>query len=370
MRMPFLPLVTVGAIACSSSAGSGPGSSGGAASSSPPAAHVPVEIADPHIDANDTRRWFAGDLHMHLQPDGDSDVSFDQVVDSARAAHLDFLFLTPHIRPQGWDDSGAAHRRDWHAMAEHARAVTGITIIPGMEWTTRGGHFTVAGTELDALDVPANDFLDAAHKAGAIVSVNHPFALPMHMPGIPVTDYDLSYKVWTDHGRGFTAIDGAEILNLPLALANLINRPGGRTGEERAWTELDRIVHAEHRKMIAVGGSDDHHGHATATTWVLAAHPSEREILSALRAGETCIGGPQAGTFTAAGDDAAKQVHIGGAVTGAKVTLHWTGLARLFVDDQDKGEHDGGFTHDTGGTLHTYRIVVGGSRSGFIYANL
>ena len=34
------------------------------------------------------------------------------------------------------------------------------------------------------------------------------------------------------------------------------------------------------------------------------------------------------------------------------------------------GELRDGFQHDTGGQLHTYRIVVGTSRSGFVYANL
>ena len=54
----------------------------------------------------------------------------------------------------------------------------------------------------------------------------------------------------------------------------------------------------------------------------------------------------------------------------ASITLAWIGVARLFIDGRDLGEHDGGFVHDTGGGLHTYRIEHGRSRSGFIYANL
>ena len=84
----------------------------------------------------------------------------------------------------------------------------------------------------------------------------------------------MSYRVWSQRVPGFTAIDGAEVWNVPLALANLIVRPGGKTSEERTWVELDRIVHEEHRAVTAVGGTDDHHGHALATTWVLAADAS------------------------------------------------------------------------------------------------
>jgi hypothetical protein len=42
----------------------------------------------------------------------------------------------------------------------------------------------------------------------------------------------------------------------------------------------------------------------------------------------------------------------------------------VFVDNVDQGEHTDRFTHETGGELHTYRIQLGPSRSGFIYANM
>ena len=102
---------------------------------------------------------------------------------------------------------------------------------------------------------------------------------------------------------------------------------------------------------------------------VLAADPSERAILEGLRAGATCVGGPEAGSLRARGDG--DWVRIGGVVHApTAATLAWDGKARLFVDDVDLGEHDGGFTHDTAGTSHTYRIELGASRCGFVYANL
>ena len=43
---------------------------------------------------------------------------------------------------------------------------------------------------------------------------------------------------------------------------------------------------------------------------------------------------------------------------------------RLLVVALAAGEHAGGFVAATAGLPHTYRIVVGASRSGFVYANL
>jgi hypothetical protein len=317
----------------------------------------------------DSRRWLAGDVHMHVSPPDDpSDVqmSVAQVAEAAHDAKLDFVVLTPHVWPARW---GLRFAREWRSFAERARADHRLTLIPGVEWTTGRGHFTVAGLELDRL--PKGDFLTAAHAAGAFISVNHPFAVPTNVPGVQASRYDLSYRVWSEHQAGFTAIDGVEVWNIPLALANLISRPGGRTGEERAWTAADQVVHAEHRKVTAVGGTDNHKLNVMATTWVLAVDTSEAAILEALRAGATCIGGPEAGTIRAHGDADPAWVRVGGNVRATHATtLAWDGRARLFVDDVDRGEHDGGFVHETAGALHTYRIEVGASRCGFIYANL
>ena len=307
-------------------------------------------------------------MHVHVRPpdvDGDVTASLANIVTAATQAGLDFVVLTPHLRDSSWQSDRAGRRRAWRAVADQARAVSAPTMIPGVEWTTGRGHFSVFDTDVAALD--GDDFLAAARAAGAYISVNHPFAVPTHLHGIAISDYDMSYRVWTDRAPGFTAIDGAEVWNVPLSLANLISQPGGRTGEQRAWTELDRIVHAEHRRMNAIGGSDNHHGNPIPTTWVLAPDATEATIVARVRAGATCIGGPEAGTLRARGDG--DWVQIGGVVTGRSVTLAWTGTAHVFVDDEDRGERDGGFVHDAGEALHTYRIELGRSRSGFIYAN-
>ena len=105
-----------------------------------------------------------------------------------------------------------------------------------------------------------------------------------------------------------------------------------------------------------------------ATTWVLAVDASATAITGALVRGATCIGGVEAGSFRARGDGA--WVRIGENVVAKTIELAWDGTARLFIDGVDRGEHAGGFLHETGGDAHTYRITIGPSRCGFIYANI
>jgi hypothetical protein len=82
------------------------------------------------------------------------------------------------------------------------------------------------------------------------------------------------------------------------------------------------------------------------------------------------VGGPAAGSLEARGDGDTAWVGIGGRVSAtSRVELRFTGKARVYVDGQDVGEHEGGFVHAADATPHTYRIVAGTSRSSFIYAN-
>ncbi|HEY5933059.1 MAG TPA: CehA/McbA family metallohydrolase [Kofleriaceae bacterium] len=336
-------------------------------SPAPPRANVPEDASDARRVVE--RRWLAGDIHMHVAPPDDSSdvrMAITEIADAARANQLDFVVLTPHLWP---GRRGAAFDREWKALASDARAIRAPIMIPGVEWTTPLGHFTVAGIDITQV---GKDFLASAHELGAFISVNHPFAVPTKLPAIRASHFDMSYRAWTATGARPTEapLDGVEVFNVPLALANLISRPGGKTGEERAWLEADRLARIERRRLTPVGGTDNHALHVVATTWVLAYEATETAILEALRAGATCIGGPEAGTFRATGDDG-KLARIGDGVQAAHtITLVWDGLAQLFVDGIDAGEHIGGFVAATAGLPHTYRIVVGASRSGFIYANL
>jgi hypothetical protein len=315
----------------------------------------------------ESSRWLAGDLHLHVAP---LDHREGVTLDVADITGLDFVVVTPHLWKSTWTSPTRRTRwlAAWRELATAARARTDLTIIPGVEYGVPGlGHFGISGVDLAALS--GDDFFTAAQDAGGFVVVNHPFAVPTRIPGIPISERDLSFRPWAT-GRGTApALDGVEVWNVPLGLANLVSRPGGQTGEERAFAAADALARRERRRVTVVGGSDDHRGFVSATTWVLAADATEAAILAALRAGATCVGGPEAGTLEARGDG--DWVRIGGSVTATStVELRWQGRARLFVDGADRGEHDGAFTHGDADGVHTYRVVIGDSRCGFVYANL
>lgn len=374
-------LVTVVAAACSTSPAAAPfpleneAAENEAATST--AATTPPRPAP--AAAGDPRRWIPGDLHMHLAPfdvrEG-APLAVGDLARRGRAAGLEFVIATPHLWPSTLRDVGRrrAWMRRWSAMATEARAQAGFTVIPGLEWTVSGhGHYGVSG--LDPTAVRGDDLLADARALGGFVVVNHPYALPTQIPGVPISDRDLSYRPWTERGHADESalVDGVEVWNQPLGLANLVSRPGGATGEERAFVAADRLARATGRPVAVVGGTDSHTTRMAVTTWVLAVDASEAAILAALRAGATCVGAIDGGTLVAHGDadPADRWARIGEQVrAAAAVELRWTGMARLFVDGVDRGLHDGGYVDREAAGRHTYRIEVGASRCGFVYANL
>jgi hypothetical protein len=119
-------------------------------------------------------RWFAGDLHMHtVHSDGDWTVQ--GLAEAARAAGLDFIFVTDH--------NTASH----HVEVDRANAGSGRPLVMrGEEVTTYGGHINAwglpAGAWVDFRVRPgdatgASAVAARAHRLGALISVNHPFAL-------------------------------------------------------------------------------------------------------------------------------------------------------------------------------------------------
>jgi hypothetical protein len=329
---------------------------------------VPARIALAEEDPYAGGRWIMGDVHQHVTPaDSESDVRLGphDVATQAARAGMEWVVLTPHLWPRAWRER-ATFLIAWKRMRELAARETEVTLIPGVEYSENGlGHFGVSGVDVTALE--GDDFLAAASGAGAFVVVNHPFAVPTRIPGVRASQWDLSYRPWTggrQDGRPFQAV---EIWNVPLGLANLVSRPGGQTGEQRALAAADALARAERRPVVLVGGSDNHRGAVTGTTWVFAPDARPESILAALRAGRTCVGGAQAGTLRARGDGG--WVGIGGRVTGARIELAWRGSGEVIIDGASVGEHEGSFVHQAAPGPHTYRVVVEGSRSGFIYAN-
>ncbi len=136
---------------------------------SAPAAAPSPEPTKPGPTKADTRRWIPGDVHMHVAPpDTDVDLSVAGVAKAAREVGMEWVVLTPHL----WGSvRGERYNNQWRDMARQARATKGITLIPGIEWSTPTGHFTVAGVDVPALGA---NLLQSARDRGGFVSVNHP----------------------------------------------------------------------------------------------------------------------------------------------------------------------------------------------------
>ena len=138
-----------------------------AAPDPPPLAPVPRDRPPRRVlPARLGRRWLAGDLHTHtVHSDGGLTVS--ELAALAARRGLDFLAVTDHNTVSHHAELAAASRR------------YGITLLPGQEVTTDGGHAGALGDIgwIDFRDEP-DAWLDATEAAGGLLSVNHPYAGP------------------------------------------------------------------------------------------------------------------------------------------------------------------------------------------------
>jgi len=197
------------------------------------------------------RRWLAGDLHAHTVH-SDGVMSVPELANFAVRQGLDFLAVTDH--------NTVSH----HACLPLVSARSGVTLIPGQEVTTWGGHAGVLGdTGWIDFRSPAEDWLTAAEARGGVMSVNHPFAghvswlHPMERkpPLLEVWHWSWLDMTWTT----------------PLSW----------------WLAWDSST-------IPVGGSDWHRPGSdaplgTPTTWVECEDASVAAILAGLRAGRVAI---------------------------------------------------------------------------------
>jgi PHP domain len=221
----------------------------------PPAPPPPPSPADRParrpLPASEGRRWLAGDLHAHtVHSDGVLTVSELAVLAVERG--LDFIAVTDHNTISHHAELPAAARR------------YGITLLPGQEVTTDGGHAGALG-DIGWIDFrrPPDDWLDATEAGGGLLSINHPFAGPVSWvhpmrrrpPLIEVWHWSWLDLRWTT----------------PL-------------GWWQAWDPT----------AIPVGGSDWHRPGSDAplgrpTTWVQCAGTEPGDVLDGLRAGLVAI---------------------------------------------------------------------------------
>ncbi|MDQ3254704.1 MAG: CehA/McbA family metallohydrolase [Acidobacteriota bacterium] len=210
------------------------------------------------------QRWWRGDLHMHtVHSDGNWTVA--ELISSAQSAGLDFISVTDH--------NTASH----HAEVDRARAGSQqpLLVLRGEEITTYGGHTNAwglpSGTWID-FRVRARDSARMsnvavqAHRSGALISINHPFALC----GGCAWSYDAA-------ARDF---DGIEVWN-----------GAWDPTDEQALAMWDKILQSR-RHITAIASSDSHRPAnpiGQPTTHVAANDLSQTALLNAIRQGHVYL---------------------------------------------------------------------------------
>jgi hypothetical protein len=211
-----------------------------------------------NLPASGGRRWLAGDLHAHTVH-SDGALTVPELAALAVRRGLDFLAVTDH--------NTISH----HAELAATSSRYGITLVPGQEVTTSGGHAGALG-DIGWIDFRREPdyWLDAAERAGGLLSVNHPIAGPVSWTH-PMRRRPPLVEVWH-----WSWLDPR--WTTPLAW----------------WLAWDPAA-------VPVGGSDWHREGSDAppgkpTTWVECAGNEPEAILDGLRAGRTAIsagpGGP------------------------------------------------------------------------------
>jgi hypothetical protein len=245
-----------------------------------------TEFADTPISAKPG--WYRGDLHMHS---GDSDGKCKaqsgasvpcpvyRTVEAAAARGLDFIALSDH--------NTTAH---FNELRELQGTFDRMLLVPGREITTFWGHSNVFGPT-DFLDFrmtgptwdQARKWMDAVHREGGIVSINH--------AGAPSGEMCMGCG-WRIDGLPQGAVDSVEVVN------------GGTMRETKSadnplqgfayWTKL--LNAGWH--VTGIGGSDSHEADRPAnqagaigspTTVVYMTELSVRGFLAGIRSGRVFV---------------------------------------------------------------------------------
>ncbi len=223
-----------------------------------------------------SRRWYAGDFHVHTLESGDARPTFDDVATLARARGLDFVALSDHNTQSHLDFMVDAQSRH-----------PALLLVPSVEFTTYRGHANAFGAtryvdhRLGFEGRTLADALAEYQAQGALFTLNHPTldigsgcigcAWDLPIPADGVAAVEIGVGGW----------DGTGALFSEAAVA--------------FWDRLsDKGLH-----LSAVGGSDDHRAGVNRnqtqspisepTTLVLADELSVPALVDAVRAGRTVV---------------------------------------------------------------------------------
>lgn len=132
--------------------------------------------------------WMACELHTHtFHSDGRQTLS--ELANGAKALGFDCIALTDHNTMTGLQDKETVERE------------TGLSIIPGMEWTTFYGHMVTLGvtTFEDWRPVGPGDIhtgIAGIHRGGGLAGMAHPFRI-----GSPICTgcfWEFNISDWND----------------------------------------------------------------------------------------------------------------------------------------------------------------------------
>jgi hypothetical protein len=264
-------------------------------------------------------RWYVGDLHAHtIHSDGFGCVDPDstttrgcqpwEVVEAARAQHLDFLAITDH--------NTTSHHADLATLQE---GLTSMLLLRGQELTTFHGHANVYGTSrtidfrLGFNGRSMSDILDDVAHEHALLSINH--------PGRDTGDRCTGCG-WDAPATPWDRIEAMEVVN-----GGVIE---GRTAGMPFW--YARLN--DGRRITAIGGSDDHGARSprgrigSPATIIYARELSEAALLDGIRSGRVYLRtrGPEGPQMDLTGEAGGTVTPMGGIVTvsaaGAEVRLH------------------------------------------------
>lgn len=245
-----------------------------------------TEFADAPISAKPG--WYRGDLHMHS---GDSDgrcksqsgasipCPVYRTVEAAAARGLDFIALSDH--------NTTAH---YNAMRELQGAFDRMLLVPGREVTTFWGHSNVFGPT-DFLDFrmtgpswdQARKWIDAVHREGGLVSINH--------PGAPSGELCMGCG-WRVDDLPEGAVDSVEVVN-----GGTMRETHMADSRLQGFAYWDRLL-GMGRHVTGIGGSDSHEADRPAsepgsvgspTTVVYMQELSVHGFLAGIRSGRVFI---------------------------------------------------------------------------------
>jgi len=194
----------------------------------------------------------------------DGDWTIAELISSARNVGLDFIFITDH--------NTASHHAEIDRLSKGSRQPL---VLRGEEITTYGGHTNAlglpSGTWIDFRAHPGDtsrilNIAAQAHRAGALISINHPFVLC----GGCAWSYDAA-------ARDFDAI---EVWNGPWDVT-----------DEPALNMWDKILQSG-RRITAIASSDSHRADTPIgkpATHVAAKVLSQAALLKAIRQGHAYL---------------------------------------------------------------------------------